>query len=322
MYRHSRTHEAPVTPATPEVLRRPAPATVRTVSDPFRQGTITVNDVDFAYLEAGEGPLALCLHGFPDSAHTWRFLLPALADAGFHAVAPWLRGYAPTSVPADGHYQSGALALDAIGFHEQLGAGGPGVIIGHDWGAIASYAAVGHEPERWRRAVTAAVPPIPIAGAGLTHYGQLRRSWYFFFFQHAMADAVVPANDLEFIEHLWADWSPGYDAAADLPHVKRALRDPANLRAAIGYYRAMLGDGLRDPALDRVEAAAMEPSPVPTLYLHGDTDGCMGVELAGQAGAFLPAEGSRVEIVPGAGHFLHLERPDVVNRLIVDHVSG
>ena len=66
------------------------------------EGRISANGVEFGYLETGEGPLALCLHGFPDSAWTWRHLLPALADAGYRAVAPFMRGYAPTSVPADG----------------------------------------------------------------------------------------------------------------------------------------------------------------------------------------------------------------------------
>ena len=86
---------------------RPCPAS--------RLHTIVANGVEFAYLAAGEsGPLALCLHGFPDSAHSWRHLLPALADAGYRAVAPFQRGYAPTAVPADGRYQTGMLATDAI----------------------------------------------------------------------------------------------------------------------------------------------------------------------------------------------------------------
>jgi pimeloyl-ACP methyl ester carboxylesterase len=71
-------------------------------------------------LEAGDGPLALCLHGFPDSAHTWRHLLPRLAAAGFHAVAPFMRGYAPTAVPADGCYQIGALVADAVAHQPTL----------------------------------------------------------------------------------------------------------------------------------------------------------------------------------------------------------
>jgi pimeloyl-ACP methyl ester carboxylesterase len=85
--------------------------------------TVTANGLQFGVLEAGRGPLALCLHGFPDSAHTWRYLLPALADAGFHAVAPFMRGYAPTSIPADGCFRPGALVADAVGLHDALGGG-------------------------------------------------------------------------------------------------------------------------------------------------------------------------------------------------------
>ena len=116
---------------------------------PIRQQTTTVNGVEFAYLCAGtDGPLALCLHGFPDSAHSWRHLLPELAAHGYRAVAPFQRGYAPTSVAPDGRYQTGALALDAIGFHEALGGGEPAVIIGHDWGAPATHGAAVAAPER------------------------------------------------------------------------------------------------------------------------------------------------------------------------------
>ena len=115
----------------------------------------------------GAGPLALCLHGFPDSAWTYRYLLPALADAGFRAVAPFMRGYAPTAVPADGRYQTGALGLDACALHEALGGDGDAVIIGHDWGAMATYTAANHEPDRWRRVVTMAVPPSGAVGGGL-----------------------------------------------------------------------------------------------------------------------------------------------------------
>ena len=84
---------------------------------------MNANGVDFAYCSDGpaDGPLALCLHGFPDTAHTWRHLLPRLAEAGYHAVAPFMRGYAPTQVPPDGRYDTGTLALDACELHEALG---------------------------------------------------------------------------------------------------------------------------------------------------------------------------------------------------------
>src|SRR5690348_4014555 len=107
----------------------------------------SVNDVEFAYLACGDGPLALCLHGFPDSAHTWRHLLPELADAGFHAVAPWLRGYAPTGLDAKGRYQNGASVADVIGPHDALGGDSSAVLIGHDWGARIATGAAVFEPE-------------------------------------------------------------------------------------------------------------------------------------------------------------------------------
>ena len=90
------------------------------------QISVKANGLTFAALACGlvDAPLALCLHGFPDTAHTWRHLLPVLGDAGYHAVAPFLRGYAPTAVPADGRYDTGTLALDACALHEALGGGG------------------------------------------------------------------------------------------------------------------------------------------------------------------------------------------------------
>jgi pimeloyl-ACP methyl ester carboxylesterase len=285
------------------------------------EGRITAGGLEFGYLAAGTGPLALCLHGFPDSAWTWRHLLPELADAGFAAVAPFLRGYAPTDVPDDGLYQVGALASDASALHEALGGDEDAVLIGHDWGALASYSAANWQPERWRRVVTAAVPPPGAIAQAFLTYDQLQRSWYMFFFQHALAEMVVAMDDLAFIDGLWADWSPGHDASADLVHVKDALREPGRLAAALGYYRATLGDGRHDPAFDAIQAKGDEPAARPTLYLHGADDGCMGVGLAGLAEALLPAEGSRVEIVANAGHFLQLEQPDEVNRLVVDFVT-
>jgi pimeloyl-ACP methyl ester carboxylesterase len=282
----------------------------------------TVNDVDFTYLACGdEGPLALCLHGFPDSAHSWRHLLPELAAAGYRAVAPFQRGYAPTAVPADGRYQTGVLSLDAIGFHELLGNGEPGVIIGHDWGAPATHGAAVHEPDRWRKVVSMAVPPgAALAMAFLTNVDQLKRSWYMFFFQHPLSDMVVPANDLAFIDRIWQDWSPGHDGAADAAHVKDCLRDPAHLAAALGYYRASLGDGYKDAALDAIQAAAQAVPTQPMLYLHGADDGCIGAEVAESARGMVTPNVT-IEIVEGAGHFLQLERPDVVNARVIEFLA-
>jgi pimeloyl-ACP methyl ester carboxylesterase len=284
-------------------------------------GTIEANGVVFEYLEAGSGPLALCLHGFPDSAHTWRHLLPRLAAAGYHAVAPFQRGYAPTSLCPNGLYQTGALSSDANALHELLGGDGDAVIIGHDWGAPATYGAAIDAPQRWRRVVGMSVPPGDGLMSAILGYGQLKMSWYMFFFQHPLADFVVGNNDLEFIDRLWADWSPGFDATDELEAVKETMRDPAHLTAALDYYRASLGSGKRDPAFEAIQAANTNPITQPILYLHGEQDGCIGVDVGRTAPGAFTNDQSRVEIVEGAGHFLQLEQPERVNQLIIDFLA-
>ena len=280
------------------------------------------NDLEFGILEAGpqHGPLALCLHGFPDSAHTWRHLLPGLADAGFHAVAPFMRGYAPTGIPADGAYSVGALAADAIALHEALGGGGDAVLIGHDWGAEAAYAAAAHAPGRWRRLVTLAVPPASLDPVLFSDYDQLKRFFYLFMFRDpaGFAGAVVAADQMAFLDRLWHDWSPGYEAAEDLANVKECLREPARLAAAIGYYRQAEGadSDSAAPYADEQRAAARQ-APQPTLYLHGTNDGCISADLARRAESLL-APSSRMIVIEEAGHFLHLEKPCEVN----EHVLG
>jgi len=295
-------------------------------ASPLRTRMVRANDLDFGILEAGseQGQLALCLHGFPDSAHTWRYLLPALADAGFHAVAPFMRGYAPTGVPADGAYSVGALAADAHVLHDVLCGDADAVLIGHDWGAEAAYAAAAFAPGRWRRLVTMGVPPASLDPVLFSDYEQLKRFFYLFMFRDpgGFADAVVAADNMAFLDRLWREWSPGYDATQDLDNVKECLREPAHLAAAIAYYRAA-SDGSGDPSenpgsiqgLIRSEAHVGR-APQPTLYMHGSEDGCIAVNLARRAESLL-APGSRLVVIEEAGHFLQLEKPTEVNEHIL-----
>jgi pimeloyl-ACP methyl ester carboxylesterase len=288
----------------------------------MEQHSVHANGLLFSYFEAGpsDGPLALCLHGFPDTAQTWRFLLPELAAHGFHAVAPFLRGYAPTEIPPDGHCQIGALISDANALHEALGGGDDAVIIGHDWGALTAYGAVAHHPQRWRRAVTMAVPPTASIGMSLFTYAQLRCSWYTFFFQSPLADMALPLDDFAFIDGLWRDWSPGYEAAWDVARVKESIGDPDHLAAAIGYYRALYDNEEHAPQFAEEQAAAFAPTPKPTLYLHGRHDGCMLLSSIGDPLEFL-ADGSKVMVVDNAGHFMNVERPDEVNRHVLEFIA-
>jgi pimeloyl-ACP methyl ester carboxylesterase len=284
----------------------------------FRQDRVRANGITFATLEAGDGPLVLCLHGFPDHARSFRHQLPALAAAGYRAVAPFMRGYAPTEVPLDGPYQSAALAQDATALIEALGYD-RAAVFGHDWGAVAAYGAAVLAPERVMRLITAAVPHgAAFPTALLTNYEQQRRSWYMFFFQTPFADAAVPFDDYRFIERLWADWSPSWQIPdEEMASLKETFRQAGVLGAALAYYRETLNPANQRPELAEIQARiSVSPVAVPTLYFHGQRDGCVGVELLEGMEQLFP-RGLETVIVPDAGHFVHQEQPELVNARLV-----
>ncbi|MBS1690819.1 MAG: alpha/beta hydrolase [Actinobacteria bacterium] len=274
-----------------------------------------------------DAPIALCLHGFPDSAHGWRKVAPILADAGWRVVAPFMRGYAPSSVPSDSSYHIGALMDDALRVLAAVGPTGRDVLVGHDWGAMtgAGLAALPDSP--FSSAVLMSVPPSracwPRRGTGLRRSlpvllpPQLLRFWYLVFFQLPwLPERFVP----RLIPLLWRRWSPGYDAHTDLPDVLRAIGAPDNIRAAVSAYRHLVRQrGLpgRYAPLHPYFTGALR---VPTLYLHGSDDGCMSVDFAYRVPPVLPPGGD-LAIVARAGHFLQLEQPEVVARRILDFVG-
>ncbi|MEO8554472.1 MAG: alpha/beta fold hydrolase, partial [Kofleriaceae bacterium] len=160
--------------------------------------SVRANGLDIAYLEEGTGPLVVLLHGFPDTAHTWDATLPALAAAGYRAVAPFLRGYLPSEIPKDGAYDMETLGRDALALIEALGAQNA-IIVGHDWGASAAYTATSMDPYRVRLLVTVAIPhpraikPTPLAAWRLRHFFALRGRG---------AAAKVRANDFALVDEL------------------------------------------------------------------------------------------------------------------------
>lgn len=268
---------------------------------------VTVNGARLAYIEAGPetGPLVLCVHGFPDHPLSYRPLMQRLAEAGYRTVAPWLRGYAPSTI--EGPFHMNQIGDDIVGLAEAL-SDQRVALVGHDWGAVAAYGALARYPERFHAGVALAVPyPEQFARNTLHHPSQLLRSSYMLLFQlRHFSDYVVSRNNFEFIDFLWSLWSPGYvPNAEDMAELKRtlALSMPRPLR----YYRENVKEGKRMRKWPRIST--------PTLYLHGRDDGCAVVELAeGQQRYFTgPFE---TGIVNNAGHFLQLEQPDAV----ADHI--
>jgi len=282
-----------------------------------RPASVRANGLEFGLLETGSGPLALCLHGFPDNAHTYDRLLPALAAAGFHAVAPFMRGYAPTSPAPDGRYQSVLLAQDALALIGALG-DGHGFLVGHDWGAMAAYGAAALGPAHVDRLVTlGAAHPAAVRGPLATSYERHKGIWHAYFFQMPFAEQVVAARDFAFIEDWWRDASPEFDPAPVMERVKATFRQPGVVQAALDYYRHTFHPANRDLALRALhERVTSTPTPVRTLALHGTRDRPGRLE-AFQGMDDLFAKGLEKVVLPGAGHFVHLERPAEVNRRIV-----
>lgn len=276
-----------------------------------------LGDVELSCSVRGDGPLVLCAHGFPDDARSFRAQVEPLVERGFRVACPTMRGYAPSGVSRSGRYDAEVLGKDLGALADELSPNEPVRLIGHDWGALAAYAATALAPRRFSHLVTIAVPHLRSTLARLARPAQLRRSWYMFYFQlKGIADRGLAKDDLALIDRLWRDWSPGYHAKKeDLDSIKRGIAP--RIEQVIGYYRAFF-----EPRSLFAEPRKLllEKTRVPALYLHGEDDGCIGVELAEGVERHYLA-GVRVVRIAGAGHFAHLERPEVVNPLLLDFLA-
>lgn len=164
------------------------------------------------------------------------------------------------------------------------------------------------------------MPPTAVLAAGIFGYAQLKRSFYIWFIQQVgLAEGVVIGPG--FFESLWADWSPGYDPTDDVSELRRHV-NADNVADVIAPYRASFNPDFADPDAAAEAAASRQPPPVPTLYLHGATDGALGADLLTDVDAHLPAAGSVHEILDGIGHFLHLEQPQLIAAKISSWLAG
>jgi pimeloyl-ACP methyl ester carboxylesterase len=270
---------------------------------------VQLSSVELAYIERGQGPLVLCLHGFPDNACSWIPTLELLAGQGYRAVAPFMRGYFPSSLAADGDYSVTALAQDVLDLIAALGEQSA-IVIGHDWGGLAAIVAANMAPDKISKLVVSGVPHLHKAPFTLA---QLFRSWYVLMFQlPGLPEKWVARKQLAFIDNLYSAWSPLWTVSTDhLDSVKSSLSAPGALPAALGYYRAMV----RHMTPARWELISRKTT-VPALVFCGLVDGSTGHELFRYTAECYENLHALVKMT-NVGHFPHLEDHDLFARKVL-----
>jgi epoxide hydrolase 4 len=277
------------------------------VGTELREGYADVGDVKLHYVEAGDGPLIVLLHGFPEFWYGWRRQIAPLAAAGFRVVAPDLRGYNLSSKPDSvAAYGADELAADVHGLIQERGSEGA-LVVGHDWGGTAAWTLAMTHPEVVDRlAVLDAAHPRKL-NEGLRHPSQLRRSWYFFYFQLPdLPEHHVQANDWEFLQDFLRDAQPQY-TPEEIKRYIEAWSQPGAATAMINYYRRAV----------RHSAGEIRPVTAPTLVIWGEQDRYLGPTLAEPHGEDVPNL-DRVERLPGASHWVHHDEADRVNELLIE----
>ncbi len=276
-----------------------------------------LGDVRLHYMEAGEGPLVLLLHGFPQFWYEWRHQIPALVEAGFRVVAPDMRGYHLSDKPPGVRaYRLELLARDVERLILACGEGAA-VVVGHDWGAIVAWIAAMRNPRRIERLVILNVPHPARFLNGLLSPMQLLRSSYMFFFQiPRLPEEVIRAGDFALLRSaLRRDpVRAGAFTAEDIERYVGAMAQPGALTATLNYYRALLRNpGEMRALLERIEA--------PVLVIWGERDRFLSRRLAEPPPPWVPNL-LRVERLPDASHWVAEDSPREVNTLLIDFLRS
>jgi pimeloyl-ACP methyl ester carboxylesterase len=290
------------------------------VDGPWRHRDVTASGLRFHVAEHGpsDGPLVLLLHGFPEFWWSWRHQLVALGEAGFHAVAPDLRGYGATDKPPRG-YDAYTLSNDVAGLVRALGAE-HAYVAGHDWGGVLAWATATLRPEVVDRLAVLSVPhPLRMGQALRSDLQQLRMSSYMGFFQTPrLPEARLSAGDL--VAELLHRWGgPGFPDAETEARCREAMAIPAAAHCALEWYRWAFRSQVR-PSGRRYLRLLAEGTHAPVLHLHGAVDGCILPSTVHGSGAYAHG-GYELQVIEGVGHFPHEEVPEVVTALLLEHAQ-
>lgn len=291
------------------------------IEGPWTHRAVHAGGTRFHVVEAGEGPLVLLLHGFPQFWWTWRHQLVSLPAAGYRAVAVDLRGYGGSDKPPRG-YDLPTLAGDAAGLIRALGESGA-IVVGHDWGGLLAWTMAVRDPKAVLRLVPVSAPhPLRFRSSLLTDpLGQLRASAYGLGFQlPLLPEWRLTTGDGALVGRMLNEWSgPGWPDEEVEKTYRDVFRIPTVSHCALEYHRwfarsQLRPDGLRYARTMRGEIDA------PTLQLHGALDGHTLPRTAQGSGRYVTAP-YRWRLIEGAGHFPHEERPEEFDTELVSWLS-
>lgn len=276
----------------------------------------TVNGVRLHYVEAGQGPLVVLLHGFPEFWYCWRWQLPALAGAGFRVLAPDLRGYNDSSKPSGvASYRIELLCRDVVELIRHAGAA-RAVVVGHDWGGGIAWETALRYPEVVEKLVVLNAPHPEVFFRELRTLAQLRRSWYMLMFQLPwLPEWQLSRRNFAAFDRLFREGPArqGAYSPVDIQRYKDAFARPGALTAALNYYRAAFR------SLFRRQTPRNPRTELPTLVIWGERDRYLGTRLTEGLSAWVP--NLRLERLPAASHWVQNDEPERVNELLLAFLS-